>query len=85
MTHMVKEPKFVIKVEVAEKPLKVEKEVSEALKTIAGRRILDKKEYVVCPLKGEKVPFLRCFVCVSFVRRIKGFVHCSGEHFEIKS
>jgi hypothetical protein len=82
---MVKEAKFVVKVERAEKPLKVEREVSEALKALAGRRLLDKREYVKCPVKGEDVPFLRCFVCASFIRRVKGFVHCSGERFEIRA
>lgn len=82
---MTREAKFMVKIEKAEKPLKVEKEVSEALKAIAGRRILDKREYVECPLRGERVPFMRCFVCASFIRRVKGYVHCSGERFEITS
>ncbi|MCC6023382.1 MAG: hypothetical protein LZ166_01050 [Thaumarchaeota archaeon] len=82
---MAKEARFVVRVERAEKPLKVEKEVSEALKALAGRRLLDRREYVKCPVKGEDVAFLRCFVCASFIRRIKGFVHCSGERFEIRS
>lgn len=82
---MVKEARFVLKVERAEKPLKVEKEVSEALKALAGKRLLDKREYVKCPVKGEDVSFLRCFVCASFIRRVKGFVHCSGERFEIRA
>lgn len=82
---MFREARFVLKVERAEKPLRVEKEVSEALKVLAGKRLLDKREYIECPLKGESVPFLRCFVCVSFIRRVKGFVYCSGERFEIKS
>jgi hypothetical protein len=42
-------------------------------------------EYVKCPVKGEDVPFPRCFVCASFIRRVKGFVHCSGERFEIRA
>ncbi|MEM1737376.1 MAG: hypothetical protein QW325_00300 [Nitrososphaerota archaeon] len=84
-TCMVKEARFVLKVERAEKPLKIEKETSEALKALTGKRLLDKREYVECPLKGEKVSFLRCFVCTSFIRRVKGLVHCSGERFEIKS
>jgi hypothetical protein len=36
-------------------------------------------------VKGEDVPFPRCFVCASFIRRVKGFVHCSGERFEIRA
>ena len=40
-----------------------------------------KREYVECPLANRKVSFLECFTCVSFIRRIKGVVHCSGEGF----
>ncbi len=81
---MGREAKFVVKVEKAEKPLRVEKEVSEVIKTI-GKRFLNRREYVECPLKGEKVPFPRCFICKSFIRRVKGYVHCSGEEYCIKA
>ncbi len=38
-----------------------------------------KKEYVECPIAKDRVPFLICFVCPSFIRRVKGVVHCKGE------
>jgi len=82
---MVKEAKFVIEVKKADKPLRLEKGVSEALKGVMGRRLLNRREYVECPLKKDKVPFLRCFVCKSFIRRIRGYVYCSGEEYGIKA
>ncbi len=81
---MVREAKFVVEVKKAEKALRIEKEVSEIIKSVGGK-FLNRKEYVECPLKGEKVPFPRCFVCTSFIRRIKGYVHCSGEEYSIKT
>ncbi|MCD6535477.1 MAG: hypothetical protein J7K49_00405 [Thaumarchaeota archaeon] len=83
---MSRETKFILKVEEAEKALRVEKEVSEALKGAIGRKMLSKmkREYVECPLAGKKVPFLRCFACASFIRRVKGYVHCAGEEFKLK-
>ena len=83
---VVREAKFVVKVHEAEKALRVEREVTEALKGAVGRKLLSKmrKEYVECPLTGDKVPFLKCFACASFIRRIKGEVHCAGEEFKLK-
>ena len=82
---MVKEAKFVVEVKKADKALRLEKEVSEALRGVMGRKLLNKREYVECPLKGERVPFPRCFICKSFIRRVKGYVYCSGEEYGIKA
>jgi len=82
--NMAREAKHIVKVQRAEKPLKIPKEVSEALRGIPGRKLLDKREYVECPLRGEKVPFPECFLCKSFIRRVKGYVHCSGEGYGLK-
>lgn len=83
---MVREAKFVVKVQEAERALRVEKEVTEALKGAVGRKLLSKmkKEYVECPVIGKKVPFLKCFACASFIRRVKGEVYCAGEEFKLK-
>lgn len=83
---MSKEARFVLKVEEAEKAFRVEKEVSETLKSAVSRKMLSrmKKEYVECPLAGKRIPFLKCFACVSFIRRVKGYVHCAGEGFKLK-
>ena len=82
---MVKEPKHIIKVQKAEKPLRIPKEVSEALKGALGGKLLNRKEYVECPVKGERVPFPQCFLCKSFIRRVRGYVYCSGEGYELKA
>jgi len=37
-----------------------------------------KREFVDCPLAKEEVPFLYCFTCASYIRRVKGVVHCAG-------
>jgi len=73
--------KYHVKVEEAEKALRVEKEVVESLKGAVGRKMLSRmrREYVICPLTGERTPFLKCFTCKSFIRRIRGVVHCAGE------
>ncbi|MCD6341627.1 MAG: hypothetical protein J7L83_02080 [Thaumarchaeota archaeon] len=84
---MTREAKFILEIGEAEKALRVEKKVSEALKGAVGKKMLSKmrKEYVECPLAGKKVPFLRCFACASFIRRIRGRVYCSGEEFKLKT
>ena len=84
---MSREAKYVVKVHEAEKALRVEKGVVSALKGAVGRKMLSKmrKEYVECPVTGEKVPFLRCFACASFIRRVRGMVYCSGEEFKLKA
>jgi len=46
---MAREAKHVVMVRRAEKPLKIPREVSEALRGIPGRRLLDRREYVECP------------------------------------
>ncbi|MCS7132648.1 MAG: hypothetical protein N3F65_01995 [Nitrososphaeria archaeon] len=83
---MSKEAKFILRVEEAERAFRVEKEASEALKGAISRKMISKmkKEYVECPLLGKKVPFLKCFACISFIRRVKGHVHCTGEGFKLK-
>ena len=84
---MPKEAKYMVKVHEADRALRVEREVVEALKGAVGRKMLSKmrREYVECPLAGKKVPFLRCFACVSFIRRVRGVVYCSGEEFKLKT
>lgn len=83
---MGKEAKFILRIEEADRALRVEKEVSEALKGAVSAKMLSKmkREYVECPIAGGKIPFLRCFACVSFIRRVMGYVHCSGEEFKLK-
>jgi len=83
---MVREARFIVKIQEAERAIKMERAVVEALKGSVGGRLLSrmKREYVECPLVGERVPFLKCFACASFIRRVRGEVHCSGEEFKLK-
>jgi hypothetical protein len=37
-----------------------------------------RREMVECPVLGGEVPFLQCYFCPNFVRRVKGVVHCRG-------
>lgn len=38
-----------------------------------------KQEYVECPVVGEEVHFVQCFVCKNFQSRVMGKVLCKGE------
>jgi len=78
-----REAKYLVKVHEAERALRVDKEIEESVKGALGRKMIRKmkREYVECPLANRKVSFLECFTCISFIRRIKGVVHCSGEGF----
>lgn len=80
------EAKYLVKVYEAEKAMRVSGEVLELVKTAVGGRMAQrmKKEYVECPVSGRRTPFLECFLCVSFIRRVMGEVHCRGERFEIR-
>lgn len=75
-----------VKVEPSEKPLRPSKESLELLKGAISKKMLSKmkKECVNCPVVGRYVPFLDCFACVSFIRRVKGEVHCAGTEFKLK-
>ena len=78
---MANEARFSVKIEVSDKAFRVPKEVTAEIKGVVSRKMLSrmKKEYVNCPVAKEQVPFLVCFVCPSFLRRVKGIVHCAGE------
>ncbi|MDJ0270373.1 MAG: hypothetical protein NXY59_07505 [Aigarchaeota archaeon] len=65
----------------ASKAMKANPEAAAAvLKGAVSSKMLSrmKKEYVTCPVVNADVPFLDCFACVSFIRRVKGVVHCAG-------
>jgi len=81
-----REAKYLVKVHEAKRALRVNKEIEEAVKGALGRKMIRKmkREYVECPVVDRKVSFLECFTCISFIRRIKGVVHCSGEGFGYK-
>lgn len=78
---MSQEPKFLVKVYSPEKPIKPSKDIQEQLKGALGGRMMArmKKEAIQCPVLQKERPFLECFVCPNFLRRIKGEVHCQGD------
>lgn len=77
---MADKAKYEVEVKMAEKAFRTPKEVTSEIKGVISRKMLSrmKKEYVDCPVEGKQVPFLICFVCPSFLRRVKGVVHCMG-------
>ncbi|MEM1945440.1 MAG: hypothetical protein QW614_05375 [Candidatus Caldarchaeum sp.] len=80
------EARFFVEVKVAEKALKTDPEVLEAIKGVVKGKMLSrmKKEYVECPMDGSKIAFLSCFVCVSHIRRVRGVVHCAGVERKVR-
>lgn len=74
------EAKYELDIRITEKPFKIPKDKLSGYKgVISGRKMASmKKEAVSCPVKGVAVPFLECYDCENFMRRMKGKVHCSG-------
>jgi hypothetical protein len=72
--------RYMVDVYVSEKSRKVPKEVTSELKGALSGKMMSrmKKEAVRCPVVNDEVAFLVCFACPSFLRRVKGVVHCAG-------
>lgn len=81
-----RETKFHVEIKTAEKAFRVSRKVKDALKGAVSGKMMRRmsREYVECPVAGKIVPFLECFACVSFIRRVKGIVHCTGEEYRVK-
>lgn len=71
----------IIEIKTSTARTKVPKEKVEQLKGVVGAKTIArmKKERVECPVTMTTKSFVECFTCSSFVRRIKGQVHCSGQ------
>ena len=80
------EAKFYVEVKQAPKAMKPDPAAVNILKSAVSGKMLSrmKKEYVTCPVVSSDVPFLDCFACVSFIRRVKGVVHCAGVEKRIR-
>ncbi|MEM2897175.1 MAG: hypothetical protein QXG01_06370 [Candidatus Bathyarchaeia archaeon] len=78
------EPKYILEIKNASKPLKVPKESLEELKGVIKGKILVKmkKEAIDCPVKNKTVSFVECFSCKNFLRRIRGKIDCQGLPFD---
>jgi len=81
------ETRFYVEIKQSQKSMKPSPEALNVLKSAVSGKMLGrmKREYVDCPVVNEAVPFLDCFVCVSFIRRVKGVVHCAGVEKRIRT
>jgi len=71
--------KYEVLVKRLDKPLKVPRELSKKLSGLSRKLLLRmKREAGDCPVMGREVPFLQCYFCPNFVRRVMGVVHCRG-------
>ncbi len=75
-----REIKFKVDIFKKEKPARVSKEVTSSLKGAASPKMIGrmKKEAINCPVLEIERPFLECFACQSFLRRVSGVVDCAG-------
>jgi len=73
--------KYKVQVKKGEKAFKIPKVVLEELKGIGAPKLLNsmKREFVSCPVFAKDLPFLICFACPNFIRRVTGTVDCAGE------
>jgi len=73
-------PKYIVRVERAEKVVKIPRSVMKELRTYLKPSIIRrfKNDVVMCPVKKERVSFLLCYNCKNFIRRVRGEVHCRG-------
>ena len=69
-----------LKIRTLDKPFRLSKEELEQFKGVLSKSLISKmrREAVECPVKQEVVPFIKCFSCDRFVRRVKGEVYCKG-------
>jgi hypothetical protein len=74
-------------VQQGQKALRVDAAIVEQLKKTLSNKMITKmkKEYVDCPVAGQQVPFLLCYNCVSFIRRVQGIVDCEGKEYRVKT
>lgn len=71
--------KYELEVREVQKPVKIPDEVKDRLRGLSPRLVSKmKKEVVDCPVLGREVPFLQCYFCPNFTRRVRGVVHCKG-------
>jgi hypothetical protein len=73
--------KFEVEVVKLDKALKINAELLKDLKQarLSRKMIAEmRREAVECPILGKQVPFLQCYNCRNFVRRVRGRVYCRG-------
>ena len=74
------EPRFFVEVKTANETFKADKrKLSQVKNVVRGKFIREvQKQYVSCPVFKRDIPFVDCFNCDNFLRRVKGQVHCKG-------
>ncbi|MCS7095155.1 MAG: hypothetical protein NZ988_05045 [Thaumarchaeota archaeon] len=82
-----RETKFYVEVKESPRALRVDKKLAEELKGTVSSKMISRmrKEYVDCPVARTQIPFLMCYNCVSFIRRVSGVVHCEGTEQRLRS
>ncbi|MEM0381162.1 MAG: hypothetical protein QW580_00650 [Nitrososphaerota archaeon] len=80
-------PQHHVEVKISSKSLKVDQTIVDSLKKSLSSKMIAKmkKEYVECPVANQTVPFLLCYNCVSFIRRVQGVVDCEGKEYRLKT
>jgi len=70
---------YEVAVKEVEKSFRISEEVKKRLLGISPKLLSKmRREAVDCPVLGREVPFIECYVCPNFLRRVRGFVHCKG-------
>lgn len=70
---------YEVAVKEVEKPFKISEDTKKRLVGISSKLLSRmRREAVDCPVLGREVPFVECYVCPNFLRRVKGYIHCKG-------
>lgn len=74
------EDKYMVDIIEVPKAIPSPKESLETMKgAVKGKGLARmKKEAVDCPVVRRARPFVECFVCDSYIRRMRGVVDCEG-------
>ncbi|MEM2942348.1 MAG: hypothetical protein QXT81_02885 [Candidatus Bathyarchaeia archaeon] len=72
--------RYLVEIKTSKTRTRISKEKASSLKGIVSGKALArmKNEYVDCPVTSTTRPFIECFSCGNFIRRVKGQVHCQG-------
>ncbi len=82
-----REPTYRVDIHQGKQALKVDNKMVEQLKKTLSNKLITRmrREYVICPVARQEIPFLLCYNCVSFIRRVQGIVDCEGKEYRVKT
>jgi hypothetical protein len=82
LSDPIPEALFKVEVKTGVRPFKVPKELVGELKGAVSPRMMGnmRREWISCPVFRKDLPFLVCFNCPNFIRRVKGVVDCAGQN-----